>query len=90
MLGSCAKKNDGRKLDAKRLNGHFVFIGCNDPETVRKPWSRPDSTSIPRISAYLRSKMQCAAPVSSFAKSSTDCLPAESVIGTSIPPVVPV
>jgi hypothetical protein len=55
------------------------------PVAVRKSWSRPDSTFNPSISAYLRSKMQCAAPVSALAIRSTDWLPQRRVTGTSIP-----
>jgi hypothetical protein len=48
---------------------------------------QPDPPVPANISPYVRSKMQCAAPVSSLAIRSTDWLPIQSAIGRSIPSV---
>ena len=66
------------KLNAQRLNGNLVFVCGERSSNCSKTLKSTDSTASPSISPYLRSKMQCAAPVSSFARRSTDRLPMQS------------
>jgi hypothetical protein len=63
------EENGCRELDSERTQRDLVFKHCERSRNGPEGWSRPDSTSSSSISAYLRSKMQNAAPVSSFAKS---------------------
>ena len=61
------EKDNRRELDAECVDGDLVLIGCKRSGGRSETLNPPDSMSNPSRSAYFRSKMQCAAPVSSLA-----------------------